>query len=665
MKNGKSSFVAGVLIALLLVLSSATQILGFPNGATDGDKLFSSCSGCHGAAGAGTVTVAASAGTVEPGATIDITVTVTEPALGDSGLAGVFLLKGPAGTQESPTADGWAIVRDPNGGTHNYVEKGKLSAGAAVPFVWTLTAPAAAGTYSVYATAVHGGSGAVSESSTAATITVAAAPAPADTPPVIEPPVLPAAVMVGTVQDIHVRIIDATDGVKAARIHFTHPGSRDAGEASLALEEGTPQDGIWSAPLDVGQKPGSLELYVTATDGNGSARAPADGSFIISVVAPGAPEISAPELPASVETGSLLGVSAPMKDSDGGVKLAVLRYRLPGAADFSTVQMALAEGTPGSGRWTAEVAAGPEPGALALSIEATDGTNDVSWPAAGPFSVPVVRPPGPTVEVEAPASAPCSGQIEIRARAADPGGVAGVKVHYRPEGERAYIVSDMARLSGDARDGEWSAVLPAIEATGSCVFFVVAQGARAETRSADMAIDILADIYVLAPVFSENRLVVKKEVVISAVVGNCGDRPVSGVTVRFLDMSYSVGEARIIRSVTGLTVPAEGQVTVTAKWMPQAEGNRKIAAVVSQDGKATDGNAQNDRAETTAKVALESGMGVKFPIPSPGDMWAQLAVIAVAGTVVCAGLFYGLLSQEKRGRRRAGKDVKGPAGKQG
>jgi hypothetical protein len=87
--------------------------------------------------------------------------------------------------------------------------------------------------------------------------------------------------------------------------------------------------------------------------------------------------------------------------------------------------------------------------------------------------------------------------------------------------------------------------------------------------------------------------------------------------------------------------------------------------VVSRDGKAGDGNSENDRAEAAAKVALQSGMGVKFPVPSVWDMWAQLAVIAVAATVVCTGLFYGLLSQEKRGRRRAGKDVKGPAGKQG
>ena len=415
----------------------------------------------------------------------------------------------------------------------------------------------------------------------------------------------------------------------------------------------------------MGQKPGSLELYVTATDGNGSARAPADGSFIISVVAPGVPEITAPELPASVETGSVLGVSAPMKDSDGGVKLAVLRYRLPGAADFSTAQMALAEGTPASGRWTAQLAAGPEPGVLSLSIEATDGTNDVSLPASGAFQVNVVMPAGPSVVVEAPPSAPCSGQIEIRARAADPAGVSGVRVHYRPAGGQSYLVADMALKSGDARDGEWSAVLPAVEPTGACALFVVARSARAESRSADMSIEILADLYVLAPVFSARDLTVKKEVVISAVIGNCGDQPVSGVTVDFLDMSYSVGDARNIRRVTDVTVPADGEVTVTARWMPQVEGTRDIAVVVSRDGKAGDGNSENDRAEAAAKVALQSGMGVKFPVPSVWDMWAQLAVIAVAATVVCTGLFYGLLSQEKRGRRRAGKDVKGPAGKQG
>jgi hypothetical protein len=145
---------------------------------------------------------------------------------------------------------------------------------------------------------------------------------------------------------------------------------------------------------------------------------------------------------------------------------------------------------------------------------------------------------------------------------------------------------------------------------------------------------------------SKKGILIKQEVVISAVIENRGDRAVTGLTVQFLDRSYSVGYIQTIRRESNVTVAAGGKVTVRALWVPQVEGKRVIAVVVDPDNRAEEGNEENNELTTTVPVGLEPGMGVKFPIPSLGEVWVQLTVILGAAAMVGGSIFYGRMNRE-------------------
>jgi hypothetical protein len=637
--GGKARFIAGTLAVLAVLASFAPGILGFPGGVGDGNKDPSTCASCHGTAGSGTVTVTAPSGEIHPGDAVDVTVTVTEQSLTGEGIAGVFLLKGNPGSQEPITVDGWTIVTDPNGNTNNYAEKAGISTGVATKFTWSLKAPAATGDYVIHADVEHGGAGPVMETSAPLTITVTPAGAGGSAPPVISQPELPASIQVGSTLNISTHITDDKEGVQSAAVFVRAPGATGFTQTPLALASGTAMDGTWSSVIDAGPAPGALELYITASDGTQESRFPADGSLTVTVSAPGLPAIEPPVLPAAVETGSMLNISARMTDSDNGVALAVLRYRLPGASDFATASLTLSQGTANDGTWTASINAGPAAGTLELWLEATDGTNDARSPASGTFAVAVTSPPGPAVEAFPPDSVTYGTVPEVRARITDISGASGVRVHYRHGSETADRTADMARVSGDERDGQWSALLPAANATGNWSFFVSARNARSEGRSAEVSFKVLPDLYVSGLKVSTKQLLVKKKVVLSAVIGNRGDRAVTGLSVNFLDQSYSVGDFRHLRVFTNLTVPANGLLELRASWTPMVDGKRTLAVVLNPDGKVEEGNLTNDRMTATVAVSLESGMGIRFPIPKPADLQVQLIVICLGAAILGTRIF--------------------------
>jgi len=668
MKNNNKGLALGALVAALVVLASSTEILGFPSGAGDGDRLPSACASCHGSTGTGTVDIAASEYDVAPGEVLTVTVTVTEQALTGEGIAGVFLLKGAAGTQESVTADGWTIVRDPSGSMHNYAERSGLSTGVPAAFVWTLSAPSAEGTYTINAVAVHGGDGAETEASAPVAITVNAPQEEAVDPPVISEVAFPPVAEVGSVQTISVRIIDSFDGVRSACICYRTPGGECFKEGSMARTDGTEYDGNWSMGMNVGPSPGAFEFNVTASDTKMAVRSPTNRSFVISVVAPGMPEIRPPALPEKAETDSTLSINARMTDSDSGVKLAVLRYRMPGAADFTTKEMRLVDGTDKDGQWSLDIGTGPSSGAMEVYLAATDGESDVRSPAIGTYTVLVFKPKGPELEVTAPTHVAFGTDPEVQTRASDPLGVVGVQVHFKLAGEASYRVAEMNRRSGDAQNGDWAASIPAGSATGVYSFFVVARNPRSESQSEARTIKVLPDLSVSNVAVSKKDAIVKEETVISALIENRGDRAVTGLSVQFLDLSYAVGDQRPIFLATGVTVPANGNVTVSARWVPQVDGKRAIAVVVDPDRKVEEANEDNNERTDTVPVGLEVGMGVRFPIPSLGDVWVQLTVALGAAAVVGGKIYSGWRKKERQ--RADGARVKGhgsrgtPGGKQ-
>lgn len=662
MDNGKARVVTGAIVAVAILFASSANIHGFPGGEGDGDKLPSACASCHSSPGSGIVNLTASTDNVSVNQSINVTATVTEQALTANGIVGVFLLKGPAGTQESVTKDGWKIVRDPNGGARNYVEKGGLSPGVPVTFTWALDAPPATGNYTLYANVKHGGEGSRSETSASLNITVSLPQIVESAPPVIGEPAFPVRARIGSVQNISARMTDDREGVLSASVHYRLTGNADFTEGAMARTEGTELDGNWSLGISVGPAPGTFEFFLCATDGNHTTRRPADGTLAMTIVAPGLPEISAPALPERSEPLSTLNISARIFGRDHGIELAVVRYRMPGATDFATRQMGLANGTDHDGQWTVEIGTGPVPGVMELYLAATDGQNEARSPATGPYTILIIKPEGPALEVTAPAAVTIGSDPEVRVKASDRSGVIGVQVNFKRDGEATYRVAEMTLRSGNGTDGEWAASLPVGNATGNYSFFVVAQSSRSDSQSEPKTIKVLPDLYVTKMTFSKKGILVKEDVYISAVIENRGDKAVTGLTVHFLDLSYSVGDIRNIRLLGNVTVPANGHVTVKALWVPQVEGTRDIAVVLDPDGAFEEGNEENNELVTTVPVDLEPGIGVLLPIPSLGEVWVQLIVILGAGAAVVWSIFKGWARMEGQGGSGAGKG-KGSGGR--
>jgi len=367
-------------------------------------------------------------------------------------------------------------------------------------------------------------------------------------------------------------------------------------------------------------------------------------------------------IPENAEPNSTLNISARMNGRASGVVLAVVRYRLPGATDFTTMEMARVNGTALDGIWQARIETGPVPGVLDIYIEATDGTVDTRSPASGSHAVQIVGPEGPALEVFAPSTVVYGGAPQVRAKASDKLGVLGVQIRFRQDGQSSYRAAEMTMRSGDDRDGEWSATLPAAMATGNISFFVVAKNPRADNQSAVGTIRVLADIYVSAVSLSKDDILVKQPGVLRAVIGNRGDREVTGLSVNFLDLSYPVGDIQQIRLFSNITVPANGQVTLKARWVPQVEGDREISVVLNPDGNVEDGNGENNEMRIVVPVGLEAGMGIRFPLPTLGDIWVQLVVIACIALIVAGSIVRGSMRRKRRpmsGETVDGGDVQG------
>jgi hypothetical protein len=344
-----------------------------------------------------------------------------------------------------------------------------------------------------------------------------------------------------------------------------------------------------------------------------------------------------------------------MTDSDNGVSLAVLRYRLPGAADFTTLVMKLANGTGNDGVWEAGLGTGEVAGGLELCLGATDGETDARSPAAGCHRITLVKPEGPSLEVSAPGEIALGSSPEVKAAVSDAGGVVGVQARFRLNGEGAYRTVEMTRRSGDARQGEWAASLPPADATGRYNFSVVARNSRSDNSSGERTIKVLPDLYVSSVTISKKHPVVKDRAVIRAVLGNRGDRAVTGLTVQFLDLAYSVGDLRHIGQLENVTVPPNAEVKVSADWTPQADGARELAVVLNPDRKVEEWDAENDELATTVEVGLEPGMGTRFPMPTLGDIWIQLTLVSGAAILVGGKLYLGVRALERKRAPAAGR----------
>jgi len=174
---------------LLLIISAlsigliafAPAMSAYNDGATNGNHDLNSC-GCHTTESACTIAMSASKTTLIPGETVTVTVNVTSSETVDD-LIGVMILSD-IDNDLKPYDEGWTITSDPDGLPNNYSYYENTSTGNDASFTWTLAAPIAEGSYTLYAREYHGDPGAViryyKDDTTGIAFTVAI-PEPGDT----------------------------------------------------------------------------------------------------------------------------------------------------------------------------------------------------------------------------------------------------------------------------------------------------------------------------------------------------------------------------------------------------------------------------------------------------------------------------------------------------
>lgn len=144
------------IIALLLATSAS---VANPGGEGDADRDFTCGGSCHGdpalsAPSDGTVSVSVDS-LVFSGTATAVHVTASGMSLSGNRLLGVFLLGSSNGNGDHPEDYGWAILQDPNGGSHNYVEVIVPPSGS-VTLTWVMLAPEQTGLQNLFVEIHHG-----------------------------------------------------------------------------------------------------------------------------------------------------------------------------------------------------------------------------------------------------------------------------------------------------------------------------------------------------------------------------------------------------------------------------------------------------------------------------------------------------------------------------
>jgi hypothetical protein len=142
-----------IIIALLLGLSVDT--LGHKGGKGDGVKEYNCINSCHKAQSSGTMEMMTDKPSVIAGEEIKVTVVLKNTETPEGRKIGVFLVTVLEGKNSIPSATGWSIIQDPNGGTNNYVEK-NADAERGNTFEWIIKTPETPGTYVLYSREDHG-----------------------------------------------------------------------------------------------------------------------------------------------------------------------------------------------------------------------------------------------------------------------------------------------------------------------------------------------------------------------------------------------------------------------------------------------------------------------------------------------------------------------------
>jgi hypothetical protein len=152
--NKRTKLITPPLLLIGIVVIFSLSAVGNDGGRESSNEDYNCGDSCHKTESDSTISMTASNLTLSPGETVNVTVSVTGSEADDSDL-GVFLTRSKEESNSKPSVDGWAIISDPSGTTsYNYYEESSVTGG--VVWKWTLQAPTAEGTYTLYAREHHG-----------------------------------------------------------------------------------------------------------------------------------------------------------------------------------------------------------------------------------------------------------------------------------------------------------------------------------------------------------------------------------------------------------------------------------------------------------------------------------------------------------------------------
>ncbi len=150
------------VVIIILAISSAFVFLAptmvaYPGGPLPGSYDYGCGGSCHDDESSATITMWTPLRLIEPHDLINVTVNVTG-AEADGTPLGVMILSALGGENSSLASQGWTIIKDPGGITsYNYYQVASYA--GSVSMTWTLMAPVANCTVSLYAREMHGDGG--------------------------------------------------------------------------------------------------------------------------------------------------------------------------------------------------------------------------------------------------------------------------------------------------------------------------------------------------------------------------------------------------------------------------------------------------------------------------------------------------------------------------
>jgi hypothetical protein len=133
---------------------------GMPGGPGDNNIEYDCFSSCHhidrgGSLSASTISMSTNNSNPEAGTPVFVNVTVENSEQKNGEAISVLLIRALRFVDSQPSVSGWTIIRDPNGGINNSVQRTVDDTGSAT-FSWQLETPRAPGQYRLYAREHHG-----------------------------------------------------------------------------------------------------------------------------------------------------------------------------------------------------------------------------------------------------------------------------------------------------------------------------------------------------------------------------------------------------------------------------------------------------------------------------------------------------------------------------